>query len=294
MKKFHENKCGKEPGALAVDAELEEGATIMRKRLKQASQVRPAGRCDLLLTRRCRRRDLLLLLVFVLMSCTSGAQIQAERAVLGGARIQSEQETGPPARPPRTVYVEDFVLDYQNVQADEGLRGRVGTLQRLPRLRPDADPAERARKLVDLLAQSLVTDLTEAGIPAQRLAPGAPLPADGWLLHGAFVEVDEGNRLRRAVIGFGSGGTQMEIMVAVDDLARTPIAPFIIFGTVTDPSKLPGAVVTLNPYMAAAKFVLEKNATDKDVKHTSKEIVNELLKYKQKFEEQARSTKPAP
>jgi hypothetical protein len=125
-------------------------------------------------------------------------------------KIQSEVQTGrEPSKPPRTVYVEDFALDYQNLQTDEGLRGRVGVLQRLPRVRPQPDPAEQARKLVNLLAESLVADLTEAGIPAQRIAPGAALPADGWLVHGAFVEVDEGNRLRRAVIGFGSGATHM-------------------------------------------------------------------------------------
>ncbi len=85
----------------------------------------------------------------------------------------------------------------------------------------------------------------------------------------------------------------MEVMVAVNDLAQHPEAPFIIFGTVTDPSRLPGAAVTLNPYVAAAKFVMQKNATAKDVKHTSQEIVKELLKYKEKFEEEARSTRPA-
>ena len=31
--------------------------------------------------------------------------------------------------------------------------------------------------------------------------------------------------------------------------------------------------------MAAARFVMEKNATGKDVKHTSKQIVSETLKY---------------
>jgi hypothetical protein len=191
------------------------------------------------------------------------------------------------------VYVKDFDLDHENVQADEGLRGRIGVLQRVPRLRSHASPAERARALVHLLAVSLVEDLTAAGMTAQRLAPGAPLPRDGWLVHGTFVEVDEGNRLRRAVIGFGSGGTQMDVMVAINDLATNPDAPFVIFGTVTDPSKLPGAVVTLNPYIAAAKFVLEKNATDKDVQHTSKEIATELRKYKEKLEGQTGSTSPA-
>jgi hypothetical protein len=160
-------------------------------------------------------------------------------------------------------------------------------------VRPQTDPAEQARKLVHLLAESLVADLTEGGTPAQRIAPGTALPADGWLLHGAFVEVDEGNGLRRVVIGFGSGGTHKEVMVGVNDLAKNPEAPFVIFGTVTDPSKLPGAVVTLNPYVAAAKFVLEKNATEKDVKRTSKEIVREVLKYTEKFKERAEPPKPA-
>ncbi len=233
------------------------------------------------------KEGLLLLLVFAMMGCTSATQTQAKSAVLGGAKIQAEKVTGAPALPPRTVYVEDFVLDYQNIQTDEGLRGRVGVLQLVPRIRPQRDPAERARTLVELLAQSLVADLTEAGILAQRLTASAAVPADGWLLQGTFVEVDEGNRLRRAVIGFGSGGTEMQVMVGVSDLARSPVAPFIIFGTVTDPSKLPGAVVALNPYVAAAKFVLGKNATERDVKRTSKEIVNELLKYKEKFEAEA-------
>ncbi len=218
----------------------------------------------------------------------------AEGGALGGAKIQSETPMGPaPTRPPRTVYVEDFVLDYQNVQTDEGIRGRVGILQRVPRLRPQSDPAAQARTLVNLLSESLVADLAEAGVPATRLTQDTVLPAEGWLLHGVFVEVDEGNQMRRAVIGFGSGASRMEVMVGVNDLATHPEAPFILFGTVTDPSALPGAVVSMNPYMAAARFVMEKNATEKDVKRTSKEIVNEILKYQDKFREQAESPKPA-
>lgn len=216
----------------------------------------------------------------------------AAGGALGGAKLQSETPVGPaPTRSPRTVYVEDFVLDYQNVQTDQGIRGRVGVLQRVPRVRPQSDPAEQARTLVNLLSESLVADLAEAGVPATRLTQGTALPAEGWLLHGVFVEVDEGNRMRRAVIGFGSGASHMEVMVGVNDLATHPEAPFILFGTVTDPSKLPGAVVSMNPYMAVARFVMEKNATEKDVKRTSKEIVNEILKYQDKFREQAESPK---
>ena len=235
----------------------------------------------------------LLLALTVAGAAGQGAHAAAGTAI-GTARVQTETQTGPaPTRPPRTVFVEDFVLDYQHVQTDEGVRGRVGALQRVPRVRPQTDPTEQARKLVNLLSDFLVADLIAAGIPAERVTRSTTLPTDGWLLHGVFVEVDEGNRMRRAVIGFGSGASHMEVMVGVNDLAKNPEAPFIIFGTVTDPSKLPGAVVSMNPYVAAARFVMEKNATDKDIKRTSIEIVRELLKYQEKFREQAESPRPA-
>jgi hypothetical protein len=50
----------------------------------------------------------------------------------------------------------------------------------------------------------------------------------------------------------------------------------------------------MNPYVAAAKFVLEKNASSRDVKNTAKQIVAEILKYKQKFSEQRNAVKRNP
>jgi len=126
-------------------------------------------------------------------------------------------------------------------------------------------------------------------MPAQRLtASSKALPTEGWLVQGVFTEVDEGNRLKRAVIGFGQGATSMEIQVGVSDLAsRQPRQPFILFGTVKDPGKMPGAIVTMNPYVAAAKFVMEKNATKKDIKNSADQIVSEILKYEQQSKGQA-------
>jgi hypothetical protein len=50
-------------------------------------------------------------------------------------------------------------------------------------------------------------------------------------------------------------------------------------GTTTGSGKMPGAAVTLNPYVAAAKFVLAKNASDKDVIHAASGIAAEIVKY---------------
>jgi hypothetical protein len=55
---------------------------------------------------------------------------------------------------------------------------------------------------------------------------------------------------------------------------------------------MPGAAVTMNPYVAAAKFIMEKNATGKDVQKTADEIVAEMLKYEDKIKQEAQSRKP--
>lgn len=236
------------------------------------------------------RLGVLLALAVVAVGCQTAGQ--AGQTIAGRVTIQDERAIGPPPTPLRVAYVKDFALDAQDITEDRGILGR-GILQRF-RVRSGSDPAAQARAMTELMATSLVDDLVRAGVPAQRLEPGTPLPADGWLVRGVFTEVGEGNRLERAVIGFGRGATSMEVQVAVSDLARNPDAPFIVFGTVKDPGEMPGAIVTMNPYMAAAKFVVAKNASAQDVKRTAKQIVSEMLKYRDRFKQETGSPKPVP
>lgn len=41
---------------------------------------------------------------------------------------------------------------------------------------------------------------------------------------------------------------------------------------------MPGAVITMNPYVAAAKFVMSRSASEKDVEHTAAKIAAEIVK----------------
>jgi hypothetical protein len=125
----------------------------------------------------------------------------------------------------------------------------------------------------------MVEKFAGKGVEARRVVTTVPLPGEGWLIRGIFTEIDSGNRIKRATIGFGSGATKMEVYVTVSDLSKNADAPFLVFGTEKDPGKMPGAVVTMNPYVAAAKFVMEKNASEKDVKKTAAQIVDEIVKY---------------
>ncbi len=191
---------------------------------------------------------------------------------------EREMHAGPVAAP-KMIYVTDFELEAADIQSDKGLLKsqpqRSGPLRdTAKRLRGQKDPQVRSRELVDLMSASLVKELAKRRLNASRLGPTDPLPAEGLLVRGIFTDVEEGNRLRRAVIGFGSGQTQLQIVLSVDDLSQGSPKQLYELDTTAKSGRMPGAVITLNPYVAAAKFVLSSRDLEKNVTKTASKIAD--------------------
>jgi len=152
------------------------------------------------------------LTVFLLgaAGCRAGTDSNA-RKLVGGVEVKGGEISGVlPQRQPQTIYVADFTLDADNYTGEEGVRGALsGRLgQRLPHPLASDNPSEKAHQIVETMAESLVQGLGAKGLTAQRIRDIAGnLPLQGWLVQGIFTEVDEGNRLKRAAIGFGRGAT---------------------------------------------------------------------------------------
>lgn len=208
-----------------------------------------------------------------------------------------QQPPAPPAQetpfvfsPANTIiYISDFDLDAQNFQADQGrtkIVQRPGIIEG-PRKR-EQDPQAQAKKLVDLMATEIVKDLGKAGYKAQRLGTTTARPSSGVWVHGVFTELDEGNRIRRAVIGFGSGAATMQLYVSMNDLSH-PDQPLYNISQSADSGKKAGAAITLNPYVAAAKFVMSKNAPEKTIKKTASDIAADIITHLKKHEAPAAS-----
>jgi hypothetical protein len=203
----------------------------------------------------------------------------------GIAKVTSEAELAPsaPAKP-LVVYVADFELGAQTITHQDGRlsslpgpAGRAGA-----RLSGStSDPVARARQLVDLMANSLVKELSKAGFSARRLPPDVPLATQGWLLRGIFTEVAEGNRLRRAMIGFGEGQTDVQVVSTIHDLAQGAPKPLYEIATEAKSGSKPGAAPTLvlGPYGAAARFVMAGQDLEKNIKQTAAQIAAQYAKH---------------
>lgn len=195
------------------------------------------------------------------------------------AKVTSEKAFTPSTHPPSIIYVTDFELEASQVQQEPGaLANAPGPVSRVSeRLSgASADPSARAREIVDLMANSLAQELSKRGFTAVRLQPGMRIPTEGWLVRGVFTQVDEGNRLRRAMIGFGQGQTDIQLIANVSDLSQGMPKPLYEVATEASSGSGPGAAPTivLGPYGAAARFVMAGGDLDKNVKQTAAKIAD--------------------
>jgi hypothetical protein len=228
----------------------------------------------------------LLAVVALASACAGGSP---RRMLMGGADVNVERQMSAVTEPPRSIWVADFSVAENAIKPGSGLiagveqqvmqRGGIlggGILGR----RMEADQPT-AQDVVDALADAITEGLNQQGLgfPAQRLPAGAAPPQSGWLVEGQFVSVDPGNRAERAVVGFGAGEATTSVNTRVDRLGPDGPVPILVLGVGADSGKSPGAVVTMNPYVAAAKFVLGRNATHRDVVSMGHEIAKQIASF---------------
>jgi len=200
------------------------------------------------------------------------------------AKISGQRElSATPTNKPTVICVADFDLDAADIKAEKGL---VPPPPKLPGPLGDAlsvgaarDPQKLARELVDTMREALVKQLMKAGFTAGRYRPGEPLPTSGWLVRGVFTEVNQGNQLRRTVIGFGAGKTDLQVLVDIADLSAGQPKDFYELDAAANSGKLPGAgpMIVLCPAGAAVRHVIAGKDLHRNTKQTAKHIAEEIV-----------------
>jgi hypothetical protein len=94
------------------------------------------------------------------------------------------------------------------------------------------------------MSEELVARIRDLGLPARRVARGSVLPSDAVAVTGLFLDVDEGNRLQRTVLGFGAGQSKVDAKVELYAPSSSGPTKLLDFTTHADSGSMPGALVT--------------------------------------------------
>jgi hypothetical protein len=155
---------------------------------------------------------------------------------------------------------------------------------------PKPEEIEVGRRIGDLVAKELVTEITEMGLVAYRRSKQSlPRPND-LMIMGYFEAVEEGSTVKRLSLGFGSGAT--ELTTSVEGYQMTPVGPRLLGSAELQSGggKTPGLVVplvvlaaTANPIglivMGTAKVAMEvtgKSKIEGAAQRTAEAIADQL------------------
>jgi len=197
--------------------------------------------------------------------------------------------TGLPA--PRQVLIYNFAASPADIKQNSSIFAKLG--RNMGDSNPTAEEIELGREVADALATELTVKIANLGLNPLRATSSMPITKGSILITGQFTKIDEGNRLRRNMIGFGAGQSSVDAEVQVLAPGRSGLEEIIGFDAHADSGNMPGAAV-MGPVGAAAgagtAAVLATNAAVSGVKsyksssaHQAKslaeKIASELAKY---------------
>jgi hypothetical protein len=173
--------------------------------------------------------------------------------LLGGcakSTVQTRAEVANSGLPkPQRVLVYNFAVSADDVKQNSGLFARLA--REVEGGNQTAEQLQIGREVADALATELTTQIQALGLNALRATANMPVTADSILITGHFLDINEGNRLRRTVIGLGAGQSSIDSAVSVLAPAHSGHRELISFNAHADSGHMPGAAV-LGPAGAAA------------------------------------------
>ena len=183
-------------------------------------------------------RFLCLLLTITLSACAA-------------ATVADETQTAPATSSrPSQIVIYPFAANPAEITLNQGIVQR--TYRNMSGTDQTAEQQKLATDTASNLCLSVASNLTAKGYRAVCLKRGEPVADNNALIvDGEFTDISEGNRLRRLVIGFGTGASTLDTNVHVYQRTDSGSQQLIDFNTHADSGKMPGAAI-MGPAGAAA------------------------------------------
>jgi hypothetical protein len=104
--------------------------------------------------------------------------------------------------------------------------------------------AQTAKQAATVFADEMVDGIHKLGLRAER-ARGAPVPEHALIVTSQLVDVEEGSRVERVVVGFGAGASHIDARVQVYYSHHGSRTKLLEFETHSDSGSMPGAAATM-------------------------------------------------
>ena len=112
---------------------------------------------------------------------------------------------------------------------------------------------ELGRKLGAQVADQLVREILDMGLPAEPAGKGPPPQQGNVVLHGEFISIDEGSRGSRMLVGFGAGAGELKTLVEGFQVTATGLRPLGSAEFRSAGGKMPGFVVPFGVGLATGR-----------------------------------------
>jgi hypothetical protein len=174
------------------------------------------------------------------------AQNAAKKLLLGDTKVEIVAKYQGEALPkPNKALVYDFAVPSSVISIDESTAARLHR----PRRVEGADarsPEGVAKEVQASFSKALLHELQQASVPAET-APGAdsPVPPNTLLVNGEFTTINQGNKTKRVLIGFGKGASDVQAHVTVSLATEQQPVVLLEFNVKSQSGKKPGAAATV-------------------------------------------------
>jgi Domain of unknown function (DUF4410) len=142
------------------------------------------------------------------------------------------------ARPDR-IWVYDFVASPADVPADSPLSSQVSA----PSKPQTTKQIATGNQLGAFIAKELVADIQAMGLSAVQAGPGSSPQVGDGVIRGYLVSVEGGSTVKRFIIGFGSGKSEMDTVVEGYQMTPEGLRKLGSGTLSSSGAKTPGAVV---------------------------------------------------
>jgi len=160
------------------------------------------------------------------------------------------------AQRPDRILVYDFAVTTAEVKENQGMfQSSLNEAKGITTREHEQDIADEVRKVA---AETLVEGIRKLGLHTERAKADVLMTPGSLGIVGQFIDVDEGNKAQRLVIGFGLGASRVDIRVQVfghgltrDEAKEAAPVKLLAFETHAESGKMPGAALTLGAGAAA-------------------------------------------